>query len=96
MAKYIVLLNWTDQGVRNVKDSPKRLDLAKELARKHGGEFKKFFMTTGLYDMVGILELPDDAAMARFALTIGMSGNIRTQTLKAFSEESYREIVGSL
>jgi len=96
MAKYIMLLNWTDQGIRNVKDSPKRLDAAKALARKLGGELKKFYMTTGAYDMVVVLDLPDDDAAARFALTTGMAGNVHTQTLKAFSEASYRAILGSL
>jgi uncharacterized protein with GYD domain len=96
MAKYILLTNWTEQGIRNVKDSPKRLDAAKELARKHGGEIKKFYMTTGMYDMLVILDLTDDDAAAKFALNLGMLGNVRTTTLKAFSEESYRSIVGSL
>jgi uncharacterized protein with GYD domain len=96
MAKYIMLLNWTDQGIRSVKDSPKRLDAAKDVARRLGGEFKKFYMTTGAYDMVAILEMPDDAAAAKFALTAGMGGNVRSQTLKAFSEESYRTILGAL
>jgi uncharacterized protein with GYD domain len=96
MAKYILLTNWTEQGIKNVKDSPKRLDAAKELARKHGGEIKKFYMTTGMYDMLVILDLPDDDAAAKFALNLGMLGNVRTTTLKAFSEESYRSIVGSL
>jgi uncharacterized protein with GYD domain len=96
MAKYIMLLNWTDQGIKAVKDSPKRLDAAKELARKLGGEFKKFYMTTGAYDMVAVVELPDDAAAAKFVLTLGSGGAIRSQTLKAFSEESYRAILGAL
>jgi uncharacterized protein with GYD domain len=96
MAKYILLTNWTEQGIKNVKDSPKRLDAAKELARKHGGEIKKFYMATGMYDMLVILDLPDDDAAAKFALNLGMLGNVRTTTLKAFSEESYRSIVGSL
>jgi uncharacterized protein with GYD domain len=96
MAKYILLTNWTEQGIKNVKDSPKRLDAAKELARKHGGEIKKFYMTTGMYVMLVILDLPDDDAAAKFALNLGMLGNVRTTTLKAFSEESYRSIVGSL
>ena len=73
MAKYILLTNWTEQGIRNVKDSPKRLDSAKALAKKLGGELRKFYMTTGTHDMVVILELPDDNAAATFALTLGTS-----------------------
>jgi len=96
MAKYIMLLNWTDQGIRNVRESPKRLDAAKALAQKLGGEIKKFYMTTGIYDMVVVLELPDDEAAAKFALATGTAGNVHTHTLKAFSEASYRSILGSL
>ena len=96
MAKYILLTNWTDQGIKTVKDSPKRLDAAKALARKLGGEIRKFYMTTGAYDIVVVLEIPDDEAAAKFALSLGSAGNVRTTTLKAFSEPSYRAIIGSL
>ena len=96
MAKYILLTNWTDQGIKNVKDSPKRLDAAKALAKKLGGELRKFYMTIGAYDVVVVLEAPDDDAAAKFALTLGSAGNVRTTTLKAFSEPSYRAILGSL
>jgi len=96
MARYIMLMNWTNQGITNVKDSPKRLDAAKALAKKLKGEIRKFYMTTGTYDIVLVLELPDDEAAAKFALSVGSAGNIRTTTLKAFSEASYRAIIGSL
>jgi len=96
MARYIMLLNWTEQGIKNVKDSPKRLDAAKAIAKKLKGEIRKFYMTTGAYDMVMLLEVPDDEAAAKFALSIGSAGNVRTTTLKAFSEKSYREIIGAL
>jgi len=96
MGKYVLLTNWTEQGIKNVKESPKRLDAAKSLAKKLGGEFKKFYMTTGAYDMIVILDLPDDDAAAKFALTLAMAGNVRTTTLKAFSEDSYRGIIASV
>jgi uncharacterized protein with GYD domain len=96
MAKYVLLMNWTDQGIRNVKDSPKRLDAGKALAKKMGGEIKKFYMTTGAHDMVAVVELPDDEAVAKFVLSLGSQGNVRTTTLKAYSEPSYRTILGSL
>ena len=96
MAKYILLMNWTDQGIRNVKDSPKRLDAGKALAKKMGGEIKRFYMTTGAHDMVAVVELPDDEAVAKFVLSLGSQGNVRTTTLKAYSEPSYRTILGSL
>ena len=96
MARYIMLMNWTEQGITHVKDSPKRLDAAKALAKKLKGEIRKFYMTTGAYDMILILEVPDAEAAAKFALSVGSGGNVRTTTLKAFSEESYRTIIGSL
>ena len=96
MAKYVMLLNWTEQGVKNIKDSPKRLDAAKALAKKLGGDILKFYMTTGAYDMIVVLEAPSDEAAAKFALTLASGGNVRTTSLKAFSEESYRVIISSL
>jgi uncharacterized protein with GYD domain len=96
MAKYIALCNWTDQGIRNVKDSAKRLDAARDLAAKLGSKIVDFHMTMGAYDMVVTMEAPDDETAARFNLMLGMSGNLRTVTLKAFDETSYRKVVGSL
>jgi uncharacterized protein with GYD domain len=96
MARYIELLNWTDQGVKNVKDSPKRLDAARQLAKKMGCEVREFYMTTGACDMVVIVDAPDDEAVAKFNLTLAMGGNVRTTTLKAFPEDAYRKIIGGL
>ncbi len=96
MTTYIMLANWTDQGIRNVKDSPRRLDVAKSLLEEVGGAFKSFFLTMGDYDFVAVYEAPDDAVAARFVLQVGQLGNIRTRTLKAFPEAAYREIIASL
>ncbi len=96
MPKYIELINWTDQGVKSVKDSPARLDAARAMAKKMGIDVKEFYMTAGAVDMVVISEAPDDETMARFNLTLAMGGNVRTTTLKAFSEDSYRKIVAAL
>ncbi len=96
MTTYVMLANWTDQGVRNIKEAPRRLDAAKQSLQDMGGEFKSFFMTMGDVDMVAVIEAPDDAVAARFALQVGLLGNIRTRTLKAFPEAAYREIVASL
>jgi uncharacterized protein with GYD domain len=95
MSIYIVLANWTDQGVRAVKDSPKRLDAARKAAEAIGGSLRAFYMTMGEYDMVMIAEAPDDATAARFTLELVMMGNVRTRTLKAFPENAYREIIAS-
>jgi uncharacterized protein with GYD domain len=96
MTIYIALTNWTDQGARNIGDSPARLDAAKKLLQEMGGGFKDFYMTMGEYDMVLVYEAPDDAVAARFTLALGKLGNVRTKTLKAFPENAYREIINSL
>ncbi len=96
MTTYIMLANWTDQGARSVKDSPRRLDAAKKALEEMGGSFRSFFMTMGDYDMVAVYEAPDDAVAARFTLQVGILGNVRTRTLKAFPEAAYREIIASL
>jgi uncharacterized protein with GYD domain len=96
MTTYIMLATWTDQGVQNVKDSPRRLDIAKKALKEMDGEFKSFFLTMGEYDIVAVYEAPDDAVAARFNLQLGMLGSIRTKTLKAFPEAAYREIITSL
>jgi uncharacterized protein with GYD domain len=93
---YILLVNWTDQGVKAVRESPKRLDAAKKELADMGGSFKEFYLTMGDCDMVAVCEAPDDAVAARFALRLGMAGNVRTRTLKAFPEAAYREIINSL
>ncbi len=96
MTTYVMLANWTDQGIVKVKDSPRRLDIAKKALKEMSGEFKAFYLTMGDYDIVAIYEAPDDAVAARFNLQLGMLGNVRTRTLKAFPEAAYREIIASL
>lgn len=96
MATYIMLANWTEQGIRSVKDSPRRLDGAKQALKDLGGEFKSFFLTMGDCDLVAVYEAPNDAAAATFSLRVGMQGNIRTRTLKAFPEDEYRQLLGAL
>lgn len=96
MGLYISLVNWTDQGIRNIRESPSRLDAARTLARTYGCEMTHFFMTIGAYDMVVLIEGPDDESVAKFSLALGSSGSIRTSTLKAFSEASYRNIIAGL
>jgi len=96
MTTYVMLTKWTEKGMVNVKESPKRLDAAKKALRDMGGEFKSVYMTMGDYDLVAIYEAPDDAIAARFTLILGMLGNVRTTTLKAFPEAAYREIINSL
>jgi uncharacterized protein with GYD domain len=96
MPAYVMLANWTDQGARQVRDSPKRVDAAKKALAEMGGEFKSLYMTMGDYDLVVIYEAPDDAVAARFTLLLGQMGAVRTTTMKAFPEAAYREIINSL
>ncbi len=96
MSTYIILSNYTEQGIRDVKDSPARLDAVKKLLGDLGGRLTAFYLTMGSYDIVVIIDLPSDQAAARFALTIGALGNVRTTTLKAFTESEFKDIVQSL
>jgi len=96
MSTFVSLINWTDQGIRNVKDSPKRLDAARKTLKEMGSELKAFYMTQGSLDAILIFEAPSDEVAAKFLLKIGSAGNIRTTTLKAYSEAEYRKIIGTL
>jgi len=96
MSKYILLMNWTDQGIKNVKESPNRLDAAREAAKKFGCEMHDFSMTIGPYDGLVHVEAPDDEALAEFVLSLGSGGDVRTTTLKAFSEDAFRRIIGAV
>lgn len=96
MSTYISLINYTDQGIRNVKDSPQRLEAARHLLGELGGSMTGIYLTMGTYDLVAIIELPDDQAAAQFALRVGAQGNIRTTTLRAFAESEYQAIIQAL
>ena len=96
MATYISLINYTDQGIRNLKESPKRVDAARELLKKIGGELRQLYLTMGAYDLFAVVEAPSDDVMASFSLALGSAGNVRTTTLKAFPEADYRRIVAAL
>lgn len=96
MPTYIALIDWTNKGIKDVKDSPDRADKAKALAEKLGGSISQLYLTMGSHDLVVVMEMPDDETMARFALTVGRGGHIRTNTLKAFDEATYRKLVDSV
>lgn len=95
MPKYITLINWTEQGVRNVKETPKRVENAKTLARKLGGKIDIHY-TMGEYDAVAVVEMPSDEAYNRFTLASAALGNIRTKTLKAWTLEEFQKIVDQI
>ncbi len=96
MAKYVLLSRFTQQGLETIKDGPARLDAAKQTLRALGAELKDFYLTIGGYDVVVVLEAPDDETAAKASLAIGSQGNVRIETLRAFTEDEYRVMVGSL
>ena len=96
MPSYIMLIKFTDQGIRNIKSSPKRADTARFLARSCGAEVKSLYLTLGTYDLIAIVEAVQDDAVARFSLALDSIGNVRSVTMKAFSEDEYHHIIGSL
>ena len=96
MPTYISLVRYTDQGVRNIKESPSRLDAAKNAFRSMGGELKHWYLALGRYDAVVISEGPDDETATKLALAIGAQGNVRTETLRVFTEDEYRKLIAGL
>ena len=96
MATFIALGNFTDQGIRSVKDSTKRADAVRELAKKYGATLKEIYWTLGRYDVVTVIEAPNDEAATAFALSVGSAGNVRTESLRAFSKEEMNGILGKL
>ncbi|HEX9179019.1 MAG TPA: GYD domain-containing protein [Burkholderiales bacterium] len=96
MATYISLFSFTDQGIRSVKETTRRAEAAKELAKKYGATLKAVYWTLGQYDLVAILEAPDAAQAAAFGMAIGSMGNIRGQTLTAFTAQEVDGMLGKL
>jgi uncharacterized protein with GYD domain len=96
MALYIVLANFTDQGIRNIKDTPKRAETFKDMAKKCGATVKDLFWTLGQFDIVAILEAPDDISITALGLNTGTLGNVRTQTLRAFTAADIKSILGKM
>ena len=96
MPTYITLVEYTQKGIENMKESPERLERAKEVTESFGGEYKRFYLTFGQYDAVYVAEYPDDESAAKAALTVAGAGAVSTETLKAFTEDEYRDIVADL
>jgi uncharacterized protein with GYD domain len=93
MPTYVTLINWTDQGVKNVKDTVDRYEAANESMGKLGVSFKDIYWTVGPYDIVGIVEAPDDEAVTAALLSVAGQGNIRTTTLRGFSSAEMRTVI---
>jgi len=96
MATYVSLVRYTDQGIRNIKESPARLEAAKKAAQSIGAEIKSFYLALGTYDIVVTVDAPDDETAARFTLSLGSQGNVRTETLRVFTEPEFRKLIASL
>jgi uncharacterized protein with GYD domain len=86
----------TQQGIENIKQSPARLEAAKKAFKEMDGQIKQNFLVMGQYDMVIIGEAPDDETAARLSLVVGSKGSVRTETMRAFTEEEYRKIIEAL
>ncbi len=96
MPTYVMLANWTDQGLKAIHDAARRLDDARKTLEEMGGHFQALFLTMGQYDLVGVYDAPDDAVAARYTLMLARLGNVRTTSMKAFPEEAFRQIIHSL
>ncbi len=97
MPKYIILGQFTQKGIENIKDSPKRLEDAKKLAESLGGKMVEFYYTMGRYDFVAVMKLPSSEAMMQALLITGSAGSVRTETLLAIpAEKAATEIIGKL
>jgi uncharacterized protein with GYD domain len=96
MPAYIMLVNFTEQGIKNVKDTPKRAEAFKQMAKTHGASVKELMWTLGQYDLVAVVDAPDEITMTALGLTIGALGNVRTQTLRAFTEAEMKTILGKM
>lgn len=96
MPTYISFIQYTQQGLQKIKDSPGRLDQARKAYEAAGGKLKDFYLVMGEYDIVVVADLPNDDAAAKLALSLGAAGNIRTRTSRAFTEAEFRKLVSSL
>jgi uncharacterized protein with GYD domain len=90
------MARWTQQGIEKIKESPARLNAFKQLVESGGGAVKGFYMVTGQYDMVVVTEAPNDEVVAKVALAMASKGGVRTETLRAFTEDEYRKIIAAL
>ena len=96
MPTYVVMSKWTGQGLQNIKQSPDRLNAARKAYESAGIKMPHFWMVTGQYDMIAILEAPDDVALAKAILSSTAQGSFTTETCRAFTEDEYKKIIGAL
>jgi len=96
MAKYVFLVNWTEQGIRDVKETTDRAQRVQKMAEDMGGKIDLLLWTLGRYDIVGVFDMPDDESAALLGLKVGGLGTVRTETLRAFSADEMGGILGRL
>ncbi|HEX5234301.1 MAG TPA: GYD domain-containing protein [Silvibacterium sp.] len=96
MPTYIAMLKWTAQGMKDVKQSPTRLEAARKGFQAAGVTMKQFYMVMGHHDLMMVVEAPDDATLAKAMLGAASQGGVTSETFRAFTEEEYRKIIGGL
>jgi uncharacterized protein with GYD domain len=96
MPTFILSLSWTDQGIRSVKDAPKRAEASKELARKLGIQIKEVYLTSGDDDILIIVDSPNGESVAKLALALGSQGNVRTRTSRAWPQSEFQKLISEL
>lgn len=96
MATYVMLTHWTGEGAVHADKAPERVEKAREMARAMGAEIKAFYVLMGRYDTMVLMEAPDDATMAKFALSIARKGSARTETMRAFTEDEFKELIAAM
>jgi uncharacterized protein with GYD domain len=96
MPTFILSLGWTDQGIRSIKDAPKRAQAARELAKTVGVEIKEVYLTSGDDDLLVIVDTPNGDNVAKFALALGAQGNVRTRTARAWPQAEFQKLISEL
>ncbi len=96
MPTYVTLFRFTQQGIKNIKEGPARLEAAKKTCTDMGAKIQEFYLAMGRYDAVVVTEAPDDETMTKVGLAIGLRGNVRSETLRVFSEDEYRKLIAAL
>jgi uncharacterized protein with GYD domain len=96
MPMFILTINWTDQGIRNVKDAPKRAQAARDLGKKVGVDIKQIYLTSGESDLLTIVDAQTGDNVAKFAMALGAQGNVRTRTARAWTESEFQKLVSEL
>jgi uncharacterized protein with GYD domain len=96
MPTFIIAMNWTEQGIRNLKEAPKRAATAREIGKKLGVDMKQLYLTNGEFDLVSIVESANGDNVAKFCMQIGALGNVRTRTVRAWPENDFMKLISEL